>query len=372
MNKFNDHGIYPLHLDAMPDNHQELVKKYLMLFRSLSEYKERTNVTLVLFASPRLLLKESMWNRSLRVINNHGLLSVICIDEVHTFVTDVIRYGGIRRRYLFKPLLAVISNLNILAMTGTATHPMIRTLEKNIHLNFASIMWGDMSRRHIFIDVIVPTFTKEQMLISIIIKRHLNKHNKCIVFTNIRDEAITKLLQLEGKQSVEMKAEGEVATYAVMDVSTLHGYTSIIMKNFLITAYQEKYNKLESDTAEFVFNLMVLIVTKAADCGIFSSTAATLGLYYGLPSNMTYLSQQLGRCGGCKRKPEDLYDEFVIILTLKSFILVVYCIHSEQKTESDKKEELTQYKSLVEVLIFFLWQTNAIILCWNNILVVTR
>ena len=59
-------------------------------------------------------------------------------------------------------------------------------------------------------------------MIEMAIKRHLLKHNKCIVFTNIRKEAVDKLLETGDGLIVDMKSDGDFDEDAVLDVSTLH------------------------------------------------------------------------------------------------------------------------------------------------------
>ena len=86
----------------------------------------------------------------------------------------------------------------------------IKKIKNDMNLKFDNIMWGEMSRRNIFIDVVVPSycgtkqFIKERMIV------HLKEKCKCIIFTNIREDAISNLVPFCNEIIAEMNIENSI------------------------------------------------------------------------------------------------------------------------------------------------------------------
>ena len=172
------------------------------------------------------------------------------------------------------------------------------------------------------------------------------------MFTNIKKQATDKIVPFCDAFLANLQIDcNNNIFYEKLDISTLHGSTTAITKDYLADLYQQQFDE-NNDV-----NLQVIIVTKAAECGISSKTA-TLGLDDGLPANTFDFSQRLGRCGRAVRSADKLHDEFTCILTLKSFEELVCRIYNDELHCSKLVKKENDYQLGVAMLHFLIFPTN--------------
>ena len=59
MEFLGEHGVHSFHLDTLSDRDKGRIKRFLLSFHSYNDYKDKCKLTLVIFASPNILLKNS-------------------------------------------------------------------------------------------------------------------------------------------------------------------------------------------------------------------------------------------------------------------------------------------------------------------------
>ena len=129
-------------------------------------------------------------------LNRRGVISLLSVDEVHSVVLDRSFRADLQKlkENFFRPLLRKRSYLRVLAMTGTTTKGLLTEIKNVLTIDFQVVMWGEMSRRNIFIDVIIPPYEQYMEVMKDRILVHLKRNMKTIVFTNIREKAIKKIV----------------------------------------------------------------------------------------------------------------------------------------------------------------------------------
>ena len=159
-------------LDSIKDNDD--IQK---LCKFITELKNDTNVTIFLYSSPEILLKSS-WIGMIHKIIESRLLRLVCIDEVHQFVSFGSSFRpefGDLQDALFKKIIIqdgghVINNslvpvsgscllkIPLLFMTATITDDLVKYLQRfvGIRLFPQNYLWSGrdkMKRRCVKIDV---------------------------------------------------------------------------------------------------------------------------------------------------------------------------------------------------------------------------
>ena len=75
-------------------------------------------------------------------------------------------------------MLTLKASFKILGMTGTANNNVIFDTTTNTTIKLENITWGKLSRRNMFIDVIIPFFNKQTTVLKSTHFSHLINNNK--------------------------------------------------------------------------------------------------------------------------------------------------------------------------------------------------
>ena len=355
---------------------------------SLNQYlrslEKSTNTSIFLFTSPEELLKFP-WTSLMLHLSNNGLLKLICIDEVHQFVT----FGtSFRRKFcalkksLFQNIvdnksinnepdqLPTILKTPILFMTATFTLSLLHLLQKMVGIRVlpSNFFWcgkKGMEKQTISINII----SSSQPLR--VIKKFLsstlkdNLHKKCIVYAN----SATALESIKDSTDAWLDQENPFPGDTLLITGSIEPELKLAYTQAFCTVIAEDHVIDEN-----IFFPRILFATAGCIGAGLDCTNVFSVIRVGFPSSIIDLIQEMGRCGRCRQNdgsnPSDL---FILILNLNDYIYMNERIFSKDSKPDDetpntiklseavitKEEQMeAQRNDLLHVLKFLMLNKN--------------
>lgn len=333
-----------------------------MLCRFLINLKQDSSSSIFLFLSPEKLLKEP-WNKLMIFLIDHKILKLVCIDEVHQFVS----FGSSFRR-MFEKLketlfskIKVNEKLNdtglklpILFMTATFNMELCDRLETiiGIAINKKGFVWGDcdsMKRRVVTIRVDMCFCQLRKVCDEFIDTLKNNSKKKCIIYTNTAEKVQEVQKEIDYFLDVEEKISGDtLAIFGKLDSEVKF----ISVKEF--TKIRDNYDEIIKNGSYFP---RVLVATSSCiGAGLDSSDIYSV-IRLGFPTSIIDLVQEMGRCGRKRKyRGNNGSDTYLLLLTLSDYVYLTSQIYEEKdKKEKDRlisvtKRQEIDLKNLQEVL----------------------
>ena len=301
------------------------------LSQHLRSLEKTTNASIFLFTSPEELLKFP-WPSLIIHLSNNGLLKLVCVDEVHQFVSFGISFRRsfcVLKKSLFQILvdskdinnepdqLPTTLKTPLLFMTATFTPDLLQLLEKMVGMRVlpSNFFWcgkKGMEKRTIQINVLSSTQPLRGIKKFLLSTLKDNSHKKSIVCGN----SATALENV--KDSIDAWLDHE---------HHFQGDTLLITGKIepeLKLAYSQAFTKVVSENHEIddnVFFPRILLATAGCigaglDCKNVYSVVRI-----GFPSSIIDLIQEMGRCGRCRQNDgSNPTDAFVLILNLIDYV----------------------------------------------------
>mmetsp|Transcript_11434 Transcript_11434/g.25104 ORF Transcript_11434/g.25104 Transcript_11434/m.25104 type:complete len:717 (-) Transcript_11434:43-2193(-) len=349
-------GIAAYHVDEHRGADGKLLREMLLNM----SMEESQSTTKILFMSPQSLtyhlnettgqMVPSPWLTTIRKLAAKDQISLMCIDEAHS-IEQQGRYFRPDFQEAVKNLQLIHNNLKTkcprLVMSATLRKIDQTTISKLFGGAPDFILWTEMARRRITIDVLVsgnPTLAIRKR-----IKKDLKKDPtmKIIWYTNSKTKA---------EESLVPSAEGVLEELGIVgDVIPLTGGNGIMDKVFVMDAFGRVAAEVNNNTHHpnatvdpmyyaVLPNLVVMPATSAANCGV-SSAKCYRSYRVGPPPSMYDLVQEMGRVDRVGDLPPGA-NRYEIHLSVPLFVSMYVRVMSVP----DKRERNKQLIGIYEVL----------------------
>jgi len=315
-----------------------LIKK---LKKKLDELDSNSNVTIFLYTSPECLLRDP-WNAVFIGLIERKVLQLICIDEIHMFVTFGITFRKectLLKQLFFKHLvdqystdspshkftagdattyLGLYLKVPLLLMTATFNPELLRLLENIIGIQVASqnYLWGgrnSMGRRniHIHVDFTTQRLRHVKTVLNATLLGNLLK--KCIAYTNTATSLEPMQQELELWLDMNPDIQG--------DVLVINGYLKPEVKFVSAERFTEEVEDAESLINSNTFYPRVLLATADSIGAGLDSPDVYAVVRNGFSTSIFELSQEMGRCGRGRTSTTSMVTDHVyLLLSCQDFV----------------------------------------------------
>ena len=320
----NSYGpIKAFHLDAIKTTDDiENLRKFII------ELNNSTNVSIFIYSSPETLLKPA-WTEIIDKIIAKKVLRLVCIDEVHQFVSFGSSFRpefGDLRDTLFKKLIvhdgghlvgnsvipvggSCLLKIPLIFMTATITNELVIYLQRFVGIRMFSqnYLWAGrerMKRRTVKIDLHVTTTPMK--IICTVLENTLSHDllKKAIVYTNTAAQA----------ESIQNKIDLLLENEATFEGDTLLiiGDLETEVKQVNAERFTEEVTNADELIEDNEFYPRVLVATSSCiGAGLDSSLVYSV-LRIGFPTSLINMIQEMGRCGRGRindgSSPTDLFS----------------------------------------------------------------
>jgi superfamily II DNA helicase RecQ len=321
--KSDDDHFFAYHLDEMDENEIAALQSHLM------EVSVNTRNCVSVFSSPQRI-KDSKAARALyHTVVSQGLLSMICLDELHMLLLHGLQFRVIVSEVLkdiFDPLHVKNGTprpnelkIPVLCMTATADKTMITEwmplvtglsilTSKNVHWPFAA----EMNRRSVFFHLKYIERGTQHFKDTIGPNKFLQNNKQSIFYTTFPSRAEQVTIDLKKWMDKHNLPGDVVAVHGKLDKEQKFYYTRL-------------FTGTQDSSADPTFKCLILVATNAANAGIDLSEVYFV-FREGFPPTSFDLLQELGRAG---RRPSasPATDKCTVGISLWSYNKSIELLH---------------------------------------------
>ena len=263
----------------------------------LRKYRKGDKSSILIFISPKELVKDTSWQKTIRHLAKQGLISAFCVDEVHT----VVDHGESFRPEFPKAIDSIIEliytsrklhptlTIPFMAMSATFRIPEQQRFNKLTGQFPDFVSWGRMDKRNVGIFNRICGSPVHAILNDWERDVTANPDGQSLVYSNSAkacDESL--LLRLEARRDKLPKELSHTIDGELKEILALTGECGIMLKSYLMAVF------CGEDIVEGLRRVWSMPCTSAAECGL-SSKRCSKCYRCGSCPNWHNFVQEMGR-----------------------------------------------------------------------------